>query len=148
MTNNVMVEAAVRKYRMTEFFVYVPQPTVITISDAAPTGQLSVPIQTDSDFELLEIAEATDIAGAPQTQSTRIIPLVTIAITQSGSGVDIFPQPVPLSSVAGDGRLPFILPESKIWQANSSMSITLARYAEVGTTYNIRLSFIGRKLFF
>ena len=137
-----------RRYRSTEFFVYSPNPVVLTLSDAAPTGQLTVQIQSDSDFELLEIMQATDIAGALQTDSSRIIPLATITIQQSGSGVDIMPQPVPLSAIAGDGRLPFILPESKIWPGNASMSVTLTRYAVAGTTYNIRLAFAGRKLFY
>jgi len=137
-----------RRYRSTEFFVYSPNPVVLTLNDAAPTGQLTVQIQSDSDFELLEIMQATDIAGALQTDSSRIIPLATITIQQSGSGVDIMPQPVPLSAIAGDGRLPFILPESKIWPGNASMSVTLTRYAVAGTTYNIRLAFAGRKLFY
>lgn len=141
-------EGPVKRYSGTGFFVYTPNPLIATLADATPTVQLQVPIQTDSDFELMEILQATDIAGALQTDSTRIVPLATLTIIQSGSGVDIMPNPVPLSVISGDGRLPFILPESKIWPANSSMTITLTRYAVAGTTYNIRLSFAGRKLFF
>lgn len=141
-------ERPARVYRATEFFVYSPSPLVATLSDATPVVNLQVPIQSDSDFELLELLQFTDIAGAVQTDSSRVIPLATIQIQQSGSGIDIMPQPVPLGSIAGDGRLPFILPESKIWPANASMSITLTRYAVAGTSYNIRLSFSGRKLFF
>ena len=141
-------ERPARVYRSTEFFVYSPNPLVATLTDAAPVANLTIPIQSDSDFELLELLQFTDIGGALQTDSSRIIPLATIQIQQSGSGIDIMPQPVPLGSIAGDGRLPFILPETKIWPANSSMSITLTRYAVAGTSYNIRLSFSGRKLFF
>lgn len=137
-----------RVYRSAEFFVYTPNPVVITLNDAQPIGQLAVQLQTDSDFELLAITQATDIGGALQTDSTRIIPLATMTIVQSGTGNDIMPQPVPLSAISGDGRLPFLLPESKIWQGGSTMSITLARYAVAGTTYNIRLAFLGRKLFY
>ena len=137
-----------KQYIGREFFAYTPNPVVAEISDATPSVQLTIPIQTDSDFELFEIMQATDIAGAVQTESTRVIPLVTMTISQSGSGIDIFPNPVPLGSIAGTGGLPFILPESKIWPANASMLITLQRYAVSGTSYNIRLTFAGRKLFF
>lgn len=136
-----------RTYRSASFFVYTPNPLVATLTAAAPVVQLQVPIQSDSDFELLEIVQFADIAGAAQTASTRVLPLVTLQIQQSGSGIDIMPNPVPLGSLSGDGSLPFILPESKIWAANSSMNITLTRYA-AATDYNIRLSFVGRKLFY
>lgn len=141
-------QAPVKMYRSTEFFVYTPNPLVATLSDAAPVANLTAPIHSDSDFELLELVQVTDIAGALQTAADRILPLATIQIQQSGSGIDIMPNPVPMAAIFGDGSLPFILPESKIWPANSSMSLTLTRYAVAGTTYNIRLSFVGRKLFF
>lgn len=140
--------AAAKPYRSASFFVYSPNPLVAALTDVAPMAVLQVPIQSDADFELLEITQVTDIAGAPQTASSRIIPLATIQIQQSGSGIDIMPSPVPLGSLSGDGSLPFILPESKLWAANSSMLVTLTRYAVAGTNYNIRLSFVGRKLFF
>jgi hypothetical protein len=140
--------APAKKYRSASFFVYSPNPLVATLTDAAPTAQLQVPIQTDADFELLEIVQVTDIAGAVQTASSRVIPLATIQIQQSGSGIDIMPSAVPLGALSGDGSLPFILPESKIWPANASMLVTLTRYAVAGTSYNIRLAFVGRKLFF
>lgn len=135
-------------YRAAEFFVYSPSPLVAALTDAAPTAQLSVQMQTDADFELLEILQVTDIAGALQTASTRVLPLATIQIQQSGTGVDIMPQPVPLAALSGDGSLPFILPESRIWGASSQMLVSLVRYAVAGTNYNIRLAFAGRKLFF
>lgn len=151
MSQQVQIESKVqpvRGYRTTEFFVYSTNPVVVTLSDASPVIQAQVSIQSDADFELLELAQATDIAGALQTDSSRVIPLATIQFQMSGSGNDIMPNPVPLSAIAGDGRLPFIMPETKIWPANSSMLITLTRYAVAGTTYNIRLALIGRKLFF
>lgn len=140
--------AAAKPYRSASFFVYSPNPLVAELTNAQPMVQLQVPIQSDADFELLEITQVTDIAGALQTASSRIIPLATIQIQQSGSGIDIMPSPVPLGALSGDGSLPFILPESKLWAANSSMLVTLTRYAVAGTNYNIRLSFVGRKLFF
>lgn len=151
MSDRIAIESKqqpVRAYRSAEFFVYATNPVVVALTDAAPVANVAVQIQSDADFELLEIGYAADIAGAEQTDSSRVIALATLQIQQSGSGVDIMPSPVPLSVVGGDGRLPFILPETKIWPANSGMAITLTRYAAAGTEYNIRLTFIGRKLFF
>lgn len=141
-------QAPVRRYRMAKFFVYVPTPVVVQLSDSQPTADATINLQTDSDFELLAITYAADIGGAVQTYNSRVIPLVTMTLQVSGTGNDIMPQPVPLSSIGGNGELPFLLPESTIWHGSSQISITLSRYAQAGTTYNIRLAFHGRKLFF
>jgi hypothetical protein len=136
-----------RRYQLAQPYIYTPNPVVLSMTDANPTVAGQIQLQNDADFELISIQQVTDIAGALQTDSTRILPLATIILQQSGTGNDIMPQPVPIPSIAGDGRLPYLLPETWIWPGGGNISINLARYAVAGTNYNVRLSFHGRKLY-
>lgn len=131
------------QYRGKQLFFYVPTPAVAVLADATPTVGQQVLIQSDSDFELLEITHTTDDGAGAIVED----PLITLLLQQSGSGIDFMAQPLPLPAITGDGQLPFILPCTRIWPANSQMAVTLNRYAPAGTDYNTRLVFIGQKLF-
>lgn len=113
---------------------------------AGATAQTNIPIQADAAFELSKLAQITDLNGAAITESARIVPLVTIQITDTSSGLIMFSDPVPLGALFGYGGLPFILPEKRIFAANSNISVTLVNYS-AATAYDLRLSFIGTKLF-
>lgn len=134
-----------REYASSEAYFYPTEPALLVASAAAPNPLGVVRFDTDSDFELQAIGALADIAAAAQTDSTRVIPLVTVLFRLSG-GNDWMPNPIPLSLLTGDGRLPFILPETIIIPANSTLSAQLARFA-AAVDYNIRLAFLGRKLY-
>lgn len=136
---------AAGKYRSTQSYWYPTDPVVLVASAAAPNPQGAIRFEVDADFEATQMMVAADIAGAAQTDSTRVIPLVTLVITQSG-GVTWMPAPIPLSLLMGDGRLPYLFPESIIVPANSSLAFQLARYA-AAVDYNIRIALGGRKLY-
>lgn len=139
----VMADGSRVQYRGSQFFVYTPQPLVAELSDATPSVTLQVPIQSDADFELMELTHVTDDDAGAVVES----PLATFQIQQSGSGIDFLVQPVPIGAMIGTAQLPFLLPRTRIWSANSQMLLTLTRYAPNGISYNIRLAFIGQKLF-
>lgn len=139
----VMADGSKVQYRGSQFFVYTPQPLVAALSDATPTVTLQVPIQSDADFELMELTHVTDNGAGAVNES----PLATLLLQQSGSGIDFLAQPIPIGALVGTAQLPFLLPVTRIWPANSQMLATVTRYAPNGTNYNIRLAFIGQKLF-
>jgi hypothetical protein len=127
-----------------DFFTYVvnfnPGPA------AGLPASTTIQVQADSDFELQKLAFFADIALAAVTESTRVLPLVTIQLTDQGSGRQIFSLPVPIPAIMGDGRIPFILPTTKIFVANSAIGVDIANYSSA-TTYNIRIALIGAKIF-
>jgi hypothetical protein len=127
-----------------DWYAYVPS----TISALAAGGSsiFNILMDADSDFKLSKLTQMSDIAGAAQTESSAVIPLVTMDIVDAGSGRKLFSNPIPMGAIFGAGRLPFILPVPRIFTARSSISVTLANYSNA-TTYNIRLAFIGAKLF-
>ncbi len=113
---------------------------------AGAASQGAIQIQADSDFELSKFTMFADIAAAAETEATRVLPLVTIQITDTGTGRALFSSPLPIPAIMGDGRIPFILPVPKIFSANASVAIQVANFA-VATDYNLRLLLIGAKIF-
>lgn len=111
---------------------------------ASTDGQIQ--IQSDSDFKLQKWTYFADIGGAAQTESSRVLPLITMQVTDQGSGRQLFSAPEAIPAIMGDGRIPFILPTTKVFAAKSTILFTVANFS-VGTTYNLRLMLIGAKIF-
>lgn len=113
---------------------------------AGATANSSFTIQADSDFKWLKACYFADIAVAAQTDSGRIIPLATVLITDQGSGRQLMSAATPIPNIFGTGQIPFILPVPKLFSGKSTISVSVANFS-AASTYNIRLSFIGVKLF-
>lgn len=126
-----------------DFYVY--QESFSSIANgASATGNIN--IQADSDFQLQKLTYMASISNATQTDSSRVVPLITIQITDSGSGRNLFEEALPVPALFGTGQLPFILPTPKIFQARSTITLNVANYSS-GSTYRLDLSFIGYKIF-
>lgn len=117
----------------------------VTVNAGNP-GQASIQIDKGSDFEVFSLAYFADIAGAAQTDSSRVIPLMRVQFNDSGSQKNWFLKPVPVSSYAGDGRLPFILLQRRIILGNSTVDLSFTNDA-AATNYRIQIVLHGRKLY-
>jgi hypothetical protein len=107
----------------------------------------NINIQADSDFLIQALAYMADIAQGAQTQSTQVIPLCTVLLTDSGSGRQFMDSDAPLNSIMGmSGSQPFILPQPKLMAARSTLVVKTTNYS-AATTYAIRYVFFGVKLF-
>jgi hypothetical protein len=126
-----------------DFFVYT-----ITFDDLASgaAAQGAIQIQADSDFEMQKLTAFADIAGAVQTDATRVLPLVTIQLQDTGTGRNLFSAPVAVPGLFGDGQIPFILPTSKWFTRNASVAVQVANFS-AATTYDLRIYLIGSKVF-
>lgn len=113
---------------------------------AGTTANGAIQIQADSQFRWVKAAYYATVANAAFLLSTIPIPSVTVQINDTGSGRQLFNAAVPVPSVFGRGELPFILPVSYVFQPRSSMQVTVANF-DAAVTYNLRLSFIGTKIF-
>lgn len=126
------------------------QNYVYTLSIAALAGggvaQTSVNIDADSRFHWVKGAYFADIAAAAQTDSTRVVPLITVQLTDTGSGRNFFDAPVPISSYFGTGELPFIMPVVQMFDPNSTIKAEFTNF-DAASTYNLRLQLIGFKEF-
>lgn len=114
---------------------------------AGDSGSTSVNIQAEADFLLEKLTYFADIAAGAQTDSARIVPLVTVLITDSGTKRQIMSSAVPVPALFGTGEIPFILPQPKKFAARSSILIQVSNFS-AATTYNLRLSFIGTDIYY
>lgn len=113
-------------------------------------GTTSVPnsftVQADANFLWQYGCFFADVAAAAQTVGTQPIPLVTCTIQDQGSGRQLMSGGVPLYSMFGFGREPFVLPTPRFFRAQTQVTVALTNF-DAAADYNIRLSFIGTKLF-
>lgn len=126
-----------------DYFVYTASFLAL-----APNGtaQQAIQVQADSDFKWVMSSYEADIAAAAFEQATAPVPNVTLQIVDTGSGRQLFSNPIPIPSVFGTGQLPFVLPIPRIFKARSSIQLIAANF-DAAVTYNIRLSLIGTKIF-
>lgn len=103
-------------------------------------------VEADSDFMLHKLAYFADVGQDGFTEATRIIPLATALITDTGSGRQLSSGAIPIPSYFGSGRLPFILPAPKLFLARSVVQVQVENFSD-DTEYNLKLAFIGYKIF-
>ena len=126
-----------------DFYVYEAESLAIV---AGGTSNDVINIEADSDFILQKMTYEADIAAAAYTFTTNPIPLVTIQITDTGSGRQLMQNPIPINSFMGDGKLPFYLPNPRKFLRNSTIQIAFVNF-DAAVTYNIRLACIGCKIY-
>lgn len=127
----------------TDFYVYSAVFTALAVGASATQN---ITVQADSDFILQKLTYQADIGAAAMTDSSRVVPLVTVLITDSGSGRQIMDRAIPVATFFGTGKLPFILPNPKVFKARANITIQATNYS-AASAYNLYLSFIGIKTF-
>lgn len=138
-----MVREEVDRLRR-DFFVY----SIMFASLASGTAsQGAIQIQADSDFELQKLTQFAyvDGDGATQTEATRVLPLVSVQIQDTGTGRSLFNAPLPVPALFGGGELPFILPTTKMFTRNASVAVQVNNFGD--DDYNLWLLLVGSKIF-
>lgn len=116
------------------------------LSAAAPTATALINIDADADFYCIGLSYQADVAAAALTESTNIIPLVTLQITDTSSGKALMNTPVPMGAFMGDGKRPYRFPRPRIFAANGTVQLNFVNFA-AATTYNLRLTLHGYKVY-
>lgn len=111
---------------------------------AAPVANVN--IQADSAFLIQSHTYVADIAAATQTDATRVIPSVTVLLTDSGSGRQFMDAAVAVGALFGTGLFPYVLPQPRLMAARSNLVVQATNF-DAAATYNLRLYFNGVKLF-
>lgn len=117
-----------------------------TLTDANPTTTNNIQIDGDADFYMVAMTYQVDIAGALQTDATRIVPLITVLINDTGSQKNMSNRPVPLPSIAGTGNEPYRIIRPRIFARNSTIQFNWSRYAVAGTNYHVEFTLHGYKV--
>jgi len=147
--NSGMISPNDSQYVSRAFFVYeVDTVATIPLSVAAPTANLTFNVAKDSDFFWTKFGVHAVVGTDGTTVSAEQLAEVSITIQNTTTGRNYMSNPVPVASISGNGRLPFILPMVTLWESLSTIAITLQNTSD-NTDYSaVKLSFIGIKAFF
>lgn len=127
-----------------DYYCYVASAATLAFGTSVT---VTLNVEADSNFILTKMAYACDLAGAAQTDSTRIIPLINASIVDSGSGRNLQNLPVPIGVLGGHDGLPFVLPVAREFKPSSSIAVTFANYSAATTYNNVKLMLFGYKKF-
>lgn len=141
---NIKTDSSGRQY-VNDFYVY----SALIASIAAGAQQtVNISIEADSDFTWIKSTVFAALAGAAQTDATAVLPQATVQVQDSGSGRLLQNIAIPVSSIAGNGQLPFVLPIPRVFKARSTISLTFANISAAETYTNLRFALIGFKTFY
>jgi len=127
-----------------DFFIYTKEIPSLAAAASIPT---SIQIDASSHFKWIKTTVYGFVVGAnpQQTDATRIILPITMLVVDGASGLQLSNAAVPLSTEAGTGDLPFIVPLPRIFAARSTIDLTFANFGT--STYRFWVSFVGVKMF-
>jgi hypothetical protein len=127
-----------------DFYIYTANFGNLT---ALANGVQNVQIQSDSDFEWIEATCYGNLHGATEPFTDSVLLPIDISLVDSGSSRQLFSAPIPITTFAGTGKQPFILPVSRLFKAYSNLQVSATNFDASNQYDNIQLNFIGRKLF-
>jgi hypothetical protein len=110
------------------------------------TDSQSFNVEADADFRLQMLTQFSTIAAGLQTDATRVLPIMTILITDTGSGRNFMDFAQPVNNLFGTAEDPFVLPRPKIFPARSTVLVEATNLTGA-TTYTTVLTFIGSKIY-
>lgn len=125
---------------------YAYEFEVASIASGA-TARDQINIDSDSNFHWMKGSCFGAVASAGQTDSSRVIPLINIQLTDTGSGRQLFSNPVPISTFFGTGEIPMILPLTQMFKPNSTIICEFENFDAAQTYTDVRLLLIGFKEF-
>ncbi len=109
---------------------------------AGASATQSFNVEANSDFIWTKATFFADIAAGIQTNATRVVPLMTIELIDTGSAYQLFSEPQPIANVFGTGRVPFLINPAYKFSKNATLRGVVVNF-DAAATYNLRLSFIG-----
>ncbi len=126
-----------------DFYTYEAEALLLASGGSANDV---INIEADSDFIMQKLSFQADDAGGAFTDSTRLIPNVSVQLVDTGSGRQLMQNPIPIPSIFGWGELPFVLDNPRKFLRNSTIQVAFTNF-DAAVTYNIRLAFIGYKIY-
>lgn len=122
-----------------DYFVYTASWVNLL---AAITATVNVPLTADSDF----VWDAFNLCAYSAVGVLVVNPDYLLQVFDTGSGRNLQDNPVHVNNVSGNGQLPYILPEPKLFKGNATIQVTLQNLTAVAARVDVAL--IGRKVFY
>ncbi len=128
-------------------FVYTYVIAFATSIAAAAISTVTQQFDNTTVFKWTKTTIYADIAGAVQTESSRVLPLVTLRLTDLASGFSFSNAAVPGFAMAGSAELPFILPTPQFVLANAVIQFVATNISAATTYANLSVHLHGYKLY-
>lgn len=128
-------------------FVYTYDVIFAASLAAAAISTVTKQFDQQTYFKWVKTCVYADIAGAVQTESSRVLPLCTLKITDLASGFSFMDNPVPIFSMAGSGELPFILPTPQFILPNAVLQFVATNISAATTYANLQIQLHGFKIY-
>lgn len=100
--------------------LYTYQARVETFA-AGAIETVNIAIEADSYFIIDKMSYFARITATTLTENSRLVPIVSCKITDTGSGRNLMSAGVQVSALAGHEGLPFVLPIDRWLKANSTL---------------------------
>src|SRR5271168_4291672 len=126
-----------------DFYSYTQRISLAGV--VGTTTSATYQIEADSYFYMNALSYQADIALGAVTDSTNVIPLITMVIFDSGSGRQLMANPTPINCVAGYNGSPFRLPKPRRFASTAQITATLVNYS--ANLYNLSLTLSGFKVY-
>lgn len=114
---------------------------------AGAQAVLTFNIAKDSDFFWTKFGVFCSVGSDGTVITNEQYPSINMMLVNATNGRQYMNSPSPLASLSGSGRLPFILPVPTLWEALTTIQVTLQNVSDNTTYSNIQLSFLGIKAF-
>lgn len=114
---------------------------------AGGTANMTFNIAKDSDFFWTKFNVFCSVGSDATIIDSEQYPSINMMLVNATNGRQYMNAPTPLASMSGSGRLPFILPVATLWEALTTIQVTLQNISDNITYSNVQLSFLGIKAF-
>lgn len=120
--NQYEIDPATGKKIATQIFTY--QAVLPSLANSASNTTI-INFEADSEFVWTKTTlTAFDVNNAPLTNNSEFIASVTAFIRDTGSGRNLMQEPVIVSDMAGNGKLPYFLQKPFVWKPKATAQFT------------------------
>lgn len=128
-----------------DWFIYTAKAENLNFGT---TSNATINIQANSDFLLYKtVYIAYPNLTTSLTDSTTLVPHISVQLTDTGSGQQLFSEPAPISTMSGTGERPFILSRPRTLRANTTLVVGFENFSTALDYELVYLQFIGQKVF-
>jgi len=126
--------------------VYAVAGAANSLAAAAANVPANIQIGADADFLILNQTWFANTLNAAMTAASQPVPNISVIISDTASAQQMSDVAVPIGSIFGTGRQPYILPVPKLIAA-SAMMTTMVNNFDAAAGYNLWLNFNGLKIY-
>jgi hypothetical protein len=135
-----------------DYFVYdfIANPTTVggSVGGAlAPGAVVTVLVNIEQDSWFEWVSSTFCVANNANEDVPVALPNISVQITDTAAGRNLFSDATPIGLVAGSSQFPYVLPFSRRFKPTTSVIVTFTNFDTANTYKDVVFSMVGRKLF-